>query len=137
MEGIQGLVLSRKLPLLDGWTRARRELAQVYHERLSDLPLVPPSVINGDHVYHLYVVRTKERNRLRDYLLSQGIETGLHYPVPLHAQPCLAHLVDDPNDYPVAQRYAEECLSLPLYTGMTMAQVDRVCDAITTFFGRR
>ena len=137
MEGIQGLVLSRKLPLLDGWTQTRREFAHAYQERLSGLPLVLPSVVNGDHVYHLYVVRTKERNRLRDYLLAHGIETGLHYPVPLHAQPCFAHLVDGPNDYPVAQRYAEECLSLPLYTGMTIAQVDRVCDMITTFFGRR
>ena len=137
MEGIQGLVLSRKLPLLDVWTQTRREFAHAYQERLSGLPLVLPRVVNGDHVYHLYVVRTKERNRLRDYLLAHGIETGLHYPVPLHAQPCFAHLVDGPNDYPVAQRYAEECLSLPLYTGMTIAQVDRVCDVITTFFGRR
>jgi dTDP-4-amino-4,6-dideoxygalactose transaminase len=122
---------------LDSWTQTRREFAHAYQEQLSGLPLVLPSVVNGDHVYHLYVVRTKERDRLRDYLLAHGIETGLHYPVPLHAQPCLAHLVEDPNDYPVAQRYAEECLSLPLYTGMTRAQVDRVCDVITTFFGRR
>ena len=136
MEGIQGLVLSRKLPLLDGWTQTRRELARAYRERLSSLPLVLPSVINGDHVYHLYVVRTKERSRLRDYLLAHGIETGLHYPLPLHAQPCFAHLVDGPNDYPVAQRYAEECLSLPLYTGMTEAQLERVCDMIRRFFGR-
>jgi dTDP-4-amino-4,6-dideoxygalactose transaminase len=135
MEGIQGLVLSRKLPLLDDWTQTRRKLARAYQERLAGLPLVLPRVVNGDHVYHLYVVRTKERNRLRDYLLRNNIETGLHYPVPLHAQPCFAHLVN--GDYPVARRHAEECLSLPLYTGMTMAQVDRVCDVITTFFGRR
>jgi dTDP-4-amino-4,6-dideoxygalactose transaminase len=136
MEGIQGLILSRKLPLLDGWTLTRREFAHAYRERLSGLPLVLPSVVNGDHVYHLYVVRTKERNRLRDYLLAHGIETGLHYPVPLHAQPCLAHLVNGPNDYPVAQRYVEECLSLPLYTGMTEIQLERVCDMIRRFFGR-
>jgi UDP-2-acetamido-2-deoxy-ribo-hexuluronate aminotransferase len=56
--------------------------------------------------------------------------------VPLHAQPCFAHLVEDPNDYPVAQCYAEECLSLPLYTGMTGTQLERVCDMIRRFFGR-
>ena len=135
MEGIQGLVLSRKLPLLDGWTQTRQEFAHAYQERLSGLPLALPSAVNGDHVYHLYVVRTKERNGLRDYLLARGIETGLHYPVPLHAQPCFAHLVNGPNDCPVAQRYAEECLSLPLYTGMTATQLERVCDMIRRFFG--
>jgi dTDP-4-amino-4,6-dideoxygalactose transaminase len=137
MEGIQGLVLSQKLPLLDQWTEARREFAQAYQERLSGLPLVLPSVTNDDHVYHLYVVRAKNRDRLRDYLLTRRIETGLHYPVPLHAQPCFAHLVKGQNDYSVAQRYSEECLSLPLYTGMTLAQVDRVCDVITKFFRDR
>jgi dTDP-4-amino-4,6-dideoxygalactose transaminase len=135
MEGIQGLVLSRKLPFLEGWTQQRRELALAYQERLSGLPLVLPSVVNDDHVYHLFVVRTKERNRLREYLLAHSIETGLHYPVPLHAQPCFGHLRDRRDDYPVTQRYAEECLSLPLYTGMTATQLDYVCDVIGRFFG--
>jgi dTDP-4-amino-4,6-dideoxygalactose transaminase len=134
MEGIQGLVLSRKLPLLDGWTQGRREFAQVYQERLSGLPLVLPSVVNGDHVYHLYVVRTKERNRLRDYLLAHGIETGLHYPVPLHAQPALTRFVANAQSFPVADRYARECLSLPLFVGMTEAQVDRVCETMRRFY---
>jgi dTDP-4-amino-4,6-dideoxygalactose transaminase len=136
MEGLQGLVLSEKLPLLDGWTQARRKLAQLYGERLSDLPLTLPRAVNGDHVYHLYVVQTAQRDRLRDYLMQHGIETGLHYPVPLHAQPCLAHLSEGPNSYPVSQRYADECLSLPLYTGMTTAQLDWVCAVIRRFFAR-
>lgn len=134
MEGMQGLILDRKLPLLNVWTQARRELARAYEVRLCDLPVTLPRVVNGDHVYHLYVVRTERRDRLRDYLMQHGIETGLHYPVPLHAQPCLAHLSDGPNSYPVAQSYAEECLSLPLYTGMTMAQLDRVCSMVRRFF---
>jgi dTDP-4-amino-4,6-dideoxygalactose transaminase len=135
MEGLQGLVLGRKLPLLDGWTQTRRDFAHAYQERLSGLPLILPRVVNGDHVYHLYVVQTKERDRLRDYLLERGIETGLHYPVPLHRQPCLAHLSGGPDDYPISERYAADCLSLPLYTGMTMSQLDRVCDVIQGFFG--
>jgi dTDP-4-amino-4,6-dideoxygalactose transaminase len=136
MEGLQGLVLSQKLPLLDGWTRARRNLAQAYHARLSDLPLTLPRVVNGDHVYHLYVVRTEERNRLRDHLMRRGVETGLHYPVPLHAQPCLANFSEGTDSYPVSQRYADECLSLPLYTGMTTTQLERVCALIRQFFGK-
>jgi dTDP-4-amino-4,6-dideoxygalactose transaminase len=134
MEGMQGLVLSHKLPLLDGWTEIRRKLACAYQERLDGLPLSLPQVVHYDHVFHLYVVRSKDRDPLRDYLRRAGIETGLHYPIPLHAQPALAPLVSDPQSFPVADRYAQECLSLPLFIGMTEAQVERVCEAIRQFF---
>jgi dTDP-4-amino-4,6-dideoxygalactose transaminase len=137
MEGMQGLVLRHKLPLLDRWTQDRRRLAAAYNERLGDLPIVLPKIINDDHVFHLYVVRSNERDRLREYLQEQRIETGLHYPVPLHRQPCLAHLSNDPRDYPVSEAYGNECLSLPLFTGMTEDQLDRVCDVIRRFFGRK
>jgi dTDP-4-amino-4,6-dideoxygalactose transaminase len=134
MEGLQGLVLGHKLPLLDGWTKARRKIALRYHERLSGLPLALPQIAHGDHVFHLYVVRANERDRLREYLRRSGIETGLHYPVPLHAQPVLARFVSDVRGFPVADRYARECLSLPLFPGMTEAQIDRVCEAIRAFY---
>jgi dTDP-4-amino-4,6-dideoxygalactose transaminase len=80
-------------------------------------------------------VRCRDRDRLRDYLQGEAIETNLHYPTPLHAQPALARFVADPQSFPVADRYARECLSLPLFVGMTEAQVDRVCEAIKQFFG--
>jgi dTDP-4-amino-4,6-dideoxygalactose transaminase len=136
MEGLQGLVLGHKLPLVDGWTATRRDLARAYQERLRDLPLILPSVVNHDHVFHLYVVRTSERDRLRAHLLQHQIDARLHYPVPLHRQPCLAQVSEAPDSYPVAERYAKECLSLPLFIGMTEAQVDRVCRAIRRFFGQ-
>jgi dTDP-4-amino-4,6-dideoxygalactose transaminase len=136
MEGIQGLILGHKLPLLDGWTDSRRKLARAYHERLAGLPLTLPQVVHGDHVFYLYVVRSKDRDRLRDYMRRAGIETGLHYPVPLHAQPALARFVTDPHSFPVADRYARECISLPLFIGMTEPQLDRVCQTIRRFFGR-
>jgi dTDP-4-amino-4,6-dideoxygalactose transaminase len=135
MEGLQGLVLGHKLPLLDGWTEIRRKLAHSYHRRLADLPLTLPRTVHQDHVFHLYVVRSKDRDRLRDYLQRAGIETGLHYPIPLHAQPALARFVSDPQSFPVADRYARECLSLPLFVGMTEAQIGRVCESIRRFFG--
>jgi dTDP-4-amino-4,6-dideoxygalactose transaminase len=100
MEGLQGLVLTHKLPLLDSWTKARRKIALRYHERLAGLPLVLPQIAHSDHVFHLYVVRTAERDQLREYLLRAGIETGLHYPVPLHAQPALARFVSDLHSFP-------------------------------------
>jgi dTDP-4-amino-4,6-dideoxygalactose transaminase len=98
------------------------------------LPLALPEVTHDDHVFHLYVVRSAERDRLRRHLQQVGIETGLHYPVPLHAQPALARFVDDRDTFPVADRYAGECLSLPLFAGMTEAQLDRVCATIGRFF---
>jgi dTDP-4-amino-4,6-dideoxygalactose transaminase len=134
MEGLQGLILGHKLPLLDGWTESRRKLARAYHERLSGLPLTLPEVVHDDHVFHLYVVRSKDRDQLRDYMLRAGIETGLHYPLPLHAQPALARFVTDSHSFPVADRYARECLSLPLFIGMTQAQVDRVCETVKAFY---
>jgi dTDP-4-amino-4,6-dideoxygalactose transaminase len=134
MEGLQGLVLGHKLPLLDVWTESRRKLARAYQERLAGLPLSLPQVVHDDHVFHLYVVRSKDRDRLRDYLQRAGIETGLHYPIPLHAQPALARWVSDPQSFPVADQYARECLSLPLFVGMTEEQIDRVCGTIGRFF---
>jgi dTDP-4-amino-4,6-dideoxygalactose transaminase len=134
MEGLQGLVLGHKLPLLDRWTENRRRLARAYHQQLADLPLVLPEVVHHDHVFHLYVVRSSERERLRDHLRRAGIETGLHYPTPLHAQPALARFVADPQSFPLSDRYARECLSLPLFVGMTEAQVERVCAAVRGFF---
>jgi dTDP-4-amino-4,6-dideoxygalactose transaminase len=134
MDGFQGLVLGHKLPLLDGWTELRRKLARAYTERLAGLPLATPQLTHGDHVFHLYVVRSLERDRLRTYLQQARIETGLHYPFPLHAQPALARFVDHRDKFPVADRYVRECLSLPLFAGMTEAQLDRVCDTIARFF---
>jgi dTDP-4-amino-4,6-dideoxygalactose transaminase len=134
MEGIQGVVLGHKLALIDDWTRQRRDLASFYQLRLSGLPLVLPQVINHDHVFHLYVVLTSHRDKLRIHLQDSGIESGLHYPVPLHLQPALKHLGADATSFPVADRYARECLSLPLFTGMNSSQVDSVCDAIKLYF---
>jgi dTDP-4-amino-4,6-dideoxygalactose transaminase len=118
MEGLQGLILGHKLPLLDGWTESRRKLAQVYHERLAGLPLALPKVMHGDHVFHLYVVRSKDRDRLRDYMQRAGIETGLHYPVPLHAQPALARFVTD-GDKSVGSSQATRCWSSRLSISLT------------------
>jgi dTDP-4-amino-4,6-dideoxygalactose transaminase len=134
MEGLQGLVLGHKLPLLDRWTEDRRRLARAYNENLADLPITRPEIVHQDHVFHLYVVRSRERDRLRDHLQRARIETGLHYPVPLHAQPALSHFVPDRRQFPVSDRLAQECLSLPLFTGMMANQVGRVCETIRAFY---
>jgi dTDP-4-amino-4,6-dideoxygalactose transaminase len=134
MEGLQGLVLGHKLQLLDRWTEERRQLARAYDEQLAGLPIMLPEIVHQDHVFHLYVVRSRERDRLRDHLKRARIETGLHYPVPLHAQPVLSRFVADRRQFPVSDQFARECLSLPLFTGMTLSQVARVCECIRGFY---
>lgn len=135
MDGIQALVLSHKLKRLDGWTDQRRAIAARYAEALRDTPLRLPATVHGDHVYHLYVVRSDRRDALRAFLDEQGVQTGLHYPVPLHRQPCLAGIADPPNSgFPATEDWATNGLSLPLFAGMTAAQQERVISAIRAFF---
>jgi dTDP-4-amino-4,6-dideoxygalactose transaminase len=134
MDGLQAVVLRHKLRRISAWTEQRRALARRYRAALAGLPLDVPIIRHQDHVWHLFVVRTSQRDRLREYLHAGGIETGLHYPVPLHRQPCLEFLSPTPHSYPRADRWANEGLSLPLFYGMTANQVDRICETIHEFF---
>lgn len=135
MEGVQALVLLHKLSRLDLWTAERRRIAKLYNESLAVTPLELPELAGEDHVWHLYVVHTSERDRLRDHLAQIGIEAGLHYPVPLHRQPALREIALASGAYEVTDRNARECLSLPIFAGMTDDQVDRVIGAIRGFYG--
>lgn len=135
MDGLQAVVLRHKLRLLRSWTDDRRRLAARYADGLAGLPLELPARAAGEHVWHLYVVRHPERVRLRAWLDASGVDTGLHYPVPLHRQPCFAgQMVGESNNYPQADRWASTCLSLPLFTGMSDIQQDRVIAAVRGFF---
>ena len=137
MDGLQSAVLKHKLERLDAWTERRRELAALYRDALAGLPVRVPEMRHQDHVWHLFVIRTPERDALRAHLQDAGIECGLHYPVPLHRQPCLAHLPVDKQSFPNADRWAREGLSLPLFYGMTDAQVARVADMVRDFYDAR
>ncbi len=135
MEGLQGVVLGHKLRHLDDWNARRGRIAGLYDEMLAGLPLVRPGRVPG-HVWHLYVVRTPERDALKAWLHERGIETGLHYPVPLHRQPCLAGLGHGADEFAVSVRWAEQCLSLPMHPGMADVQVQAVTEAVRGFYGR-
>jgi dTDP-4-amino-4,6-dideoxygalactose transaminase len=135
MEGLQGLILGHKLSRLDAWTEQRRTIARCYDAGLAGLPLALPQVVNSDHVYHLYVILSERREELRAFLRQRGVETGLHYPVPIHRQPCLETLEIDRTSYPVTDTYASDCLSLPMFSGMTNAQANRVVSTVRSFFG--
>ena len=128
--------MRHKLKLLSGWTNERRALAEFYHRNLPEFPLELPKLCNEDRVWHLYVVRTPSRDARRSHLHARGIETGLHYPVPLHRQPCLARFASTSLDFPESDRWANEGLSLPLFVGMTNAQQKHVVSAIGEFFSR-
>jgi dTDP-4-amino-4,6-dideoxygalactose transaminase len=131
MDAFQGAILNVKLKHLPAWTDARRRLAERYRERLAGLPLkLPTEVRDRRHVWHLFVVLHPQRDRIRGELEARGIQTGLHYPVPVHLQDAYSHRDYRRGDFPVSERVASDCLTLPLYPEMTDEQQDRVIDAL-------
>jgi len=128
LDELQAAVLRVKLRRLDRWNTARRAVAKAYSERLSGV--VTPRVPEGlEHVFHLYTVRAPDRERLRGALEKSGISSNVYYPVPMHLQPCFSHLGYGEGDLPECERAAAETLSIPVYYGMTEADVQRVCAA--------
>ena len=135
MDGFQGAVLSVKLKYLEAWTEARRRLAERYRAGLAGLPLTLPVEAPGRrHVWHLFVVLHPERDRIRRELEARGIQTGLHYPVPVHLQDAYACLDHQPGDFPVSEHIARDCFSLPMFPEMTERQQDRVISALHEVF---
>ncbi|HEX7175137.1 MAG TPA: DegT/DnrJ/EryC1/StrS family aminotransferase [Pyrinomonadaceae bacterium] len=136
MEGIQGAVLGVKLPHLDGWNELRRRHAARYDELLRDSGLVlPRASSDARHVYHLYVVQTEDRDALQKHLADAGVQTGIHYPIPIHLQPAYAFLGHKPGDFPEAERQAACVLSLPMFAELTDEQIERVAEAVHSFSG--
>ncbi|MEX0676121.1 MAG: DegT/DnrJ/EryC1/StrS family aminotransferase [Pirellulales bacterium] len=134
MEGIQGAVLDVKLRHLDKWNAARARHAQRYVELLADVPgiVLPPIGKPGAHVWHLFVVlvREKDRNVLQKELAERGVATGVHYPTPVPFQPAYAHLGHKPGDFPIAEGVMRRCLSLPMFAEMTEEQIQFTASAI-------
>jgi dTDP-4-amino-4,6-dideoxygalactose transaminase len=137
MEGIQGAVLGVKLKKLNDWTAGRRRVAHRYHELLKDTPLqLPREASWAESVYHLYVVRHAKREDLKKHLEANGVGCALHYPLPLHLQKCYASLGYKEGAFPVSEKAARECLSLPIYPELTDAQIQRVAEVIKNFFAK-
>jgi len=120
---------------LDSWTRDRRKVAHRYHELLADTPLqLPIEADYAESAYHLYVVRHPQRDDLKKHLEANKVGCALHYPLSLHMQKCYAYLGYKAGDFPVAEKAARECLSLPIFPEMTEAQIERVSEVIHEFF---
>jgi dTDP-4-amino-4,6-dideoxygalactose transaminase len=127
MEGFQGAVLGVKLRHLARWTEARRTAVKRYNELLTGCDVQTPVEMPwAHHVYHVYTLRSKDRDSLHAALAEAGIQTGIHYPVPVHLQPAYADLGYGPGDFPVSERAAKEVLSLPLYPEMPPESVETV-----------
>ena len=136
MEGIQGAVLNVKLPHMGEWTARRRAIAHRYHALLAGTPLVlPREAPNCESVFHLYVARHPKRDQLKEFLQAKGIGTALHYPKTLHLQKCFEKLGYKAGDFPVSERAADGCISLPVFPQMTDEQVDYVAAMICEFKG--
>jgi len=128
LDELQAAVLCARLPWLRRWTERRRELAALYRSALAGGAAALPAECDGGHVYHLFVVRTTEREKLRAHLAGEGIETLVHYPLPIPRQAALAQF--DPAECPVATRVCREIISLPLHPRMENADVATVAGAV-------
>jgi dTDP-3-amino-3,4,6-trideoxy-alpha-D-glucose transaminase len=136
LDTIQAAVLSLKLKYLADWNRKRLAHAIYYNEQLKkiadvQLPEIQP---DRDHVFHLYVIRSKKRDKLQDFLNRRKVSTLIHYPVPIHLQKAYAELGYKTGDFPNTERAAAEILSLPMYPELQPSQLDHVVKAITDFF---
>jgi dTDP-4-amino-4,6-dideoxygalactose transaminase len=132
MEGVQGAVLGVKMAHIEAWTEARRGHAARYAAALADLAgiTLPAACDAGRHVYHVYAVQSADRDALRDRLQAAGIGVGIHYPLPIHLQPCFAELGYVRGDFPVAEQLAGQELSLPMYAELTEAHIAEVAAAL-------
>jgi len=138
LDTIQAAVLRVKLNLLDEWNEGRRQVAQEYNKLLDDSSVVPPvSKRSRQHVYHLYVVRTHDRDALRDRLQARGIGTGIHYPTPVHLQPFYSHKDLKWGQFPMAEEMCRQIMSLPMYPGMPLLHIHIVASEINEFLPRR
>jgi dTDP-4-amino-4,6-dideoxygalactose transaminase len=136
LDEMQAAFLSVKLNYLPEWTRQRQQIAQWYTEALKQCGdiILPVTHQDATHVYHLYVIRTQQRDALQTHLTEQGIGTMIHYPIPPHLQPAYASLGYTKGSFPVAEEIADTCLSLPLWPGMTAEEVGIVANNIHAFF---
>jgi dTDP-4-amino-4,6-dideoxygalactose transaminase len=132
MDGIQGAILSIKLKHLNAWTEARRSHATAYTAAFKHVHgvLTPKEAAQRKHVYHLYVLRVRNRDRILKQLADQGVNCAIHYPVPLHLQEAYASLGIGRGSLPVSERCAEEIISLPMFPELTPADIQTVASSV-------
>lgn len=135
LDNLQAAVLRVKLRRLDSWNEARRKNARLYGELLAgaDDVVTPHEAEGRKHVYHLYVIQHPRRDALLVHLNEQGIRPGLHYPIPVHLQPCYRELGVPPGALPVTESLAANVISLPMFPELTREQIEFVCESVRAF----
>lgn len=137
LDGLQAAILCAKLPYILGWTKLRQQKAAYYHKALAGisqitLPKVRPQT---EHTWHLYVILAERRDELAEYLQNEGIETAIHYPVPLPFMPAYSHLGGTTSDFPAVAHNQSRILSFPIYPELSNAQMDTVANGVRQFYG--
>lgn len=138
LEELQAGVLNVKMKYIEKWTEDRRRLAALYTKTLGEMNIeqvvTPYHPEHVNPVYHLYIIRAERRDELSKFLNEKGVQTGLHYPTPLHMTKAYSSLGYKPDDFPVAKKYADEILSIPMYPEMTDEMVQYTCETIKAFY---
>ena len=135
LDNLQAAILRVKLRHLNNWNEIRRKNAKKYNELLNDIDgiFTPYEADYAKHVYHLYVIRTENRDKLREELRSKDIATGIHYPIPLHLQPAYRYLGFKYGDFPITEKASQEILSLPMFAELTDEQIEEIVELIKNF----
>ena len=131
LEGIQGAILRVKLKYLEQWTECRRNHAALYDRLLAGAAITPEARSDSRHVYHVYAIRSSDRAKLQNELTSTGIQTGIHYPIPVHLMEAYQDLGHGEGSFPEAEKAAREVLSLPMYPELRDEQIREVASAVT------
>lgn len=137
LDEIQSAILGAQLPYVDQWNSRRREIAQRYTKGLQGVVVLPKEVAHSPNVYHLYVIQSDFRDELQAYLLEQGIQCLIHYPIPAHTQKAYQFLGYKPGSLPVTERAAKRILSLPMFPELTDEQIDLVIAGIRAFYSQK
>ena len=137
LDGIQGAVLSAKLPRLEGWNDRRRQAAERYNQLLADVDVVTPAEMPyAKHIYHVYVIRVKNRDEVKQGMAEKGVGCGMHYPIPIHLLDAYKRFNRPKGTYPVTEAAAEEILSLPMFPEITAEQQQYVVDSLADVLGK-
>lgn len=138
LDTVQAAILKIKLQYLEKWNALRRAHANYYREQLTGLKglTLRPEAAYGESVYHLFVVELDERQKLQEHLQSKGIQSGIHYPIPIHLQKGFQHLGYKNGDFPVSESACSKVLSLPMYPELTKSQLELVVSAIKEYFSK-